>query len=247
MGWLSGLKRRFAKPFSRKGGTGSNPVPTAENEVVNLEGWPSGLRREFRKPVGAIPHRFESCTLRMEQQSAQQQEEFASSQERSTLTKEETLFSWKAPVRPFKARGRQFFSTVLLVAALLSIIGFVLEGLMVVFLVWAVVFLVFVLFSVPPEEIEYAITNKNIVIAGKRYPLQEVSRFWITERWGHTLLVFETPLRFPGRLELVLVGIDKEQVKQRLEEKVPYEEEAPGFADKAAGWLSKRLSLDERG
>ena len=28
-GWLSGSKRRFRKPFSRKGGTGSNPVPSA--------------------------------------------------------------------------------------------------------------------------------------------------------------------------------------------------------------------------
>lgn len=28
-GWLSGSKRRSRKPFIRKGGTGSNPVPSA--------------------------------------------------------------------------------------------------------------------------------------------------------------------------------------------------------------------------
>lgn len=169
----------------------------------------------------------------------------------STL-KEQTLFSWKGPVRPFRERSGQFFSTVLLVAILLSVIGYVLEGTMVVLLVWAVVFLVFVLFKVKPEEISYTITNKNIVIADKKYPLNLVSRFWITERWGTTLLVFDIPQQFPGRLELVLSSsagsehgrIDKDSVKKELEEFVTYEEQAPGFTDRAASWLSKRLSLD---
>ncbi|MBI4059116.1 hypothetical protein HY404_02640 [Candidatus Microgenomates bacterium] len=162
----------------------------------------------------------------------------------STLKKEEMLFSWKAPVRPFKARGSQFFSTVVLLGILLSVIGFVLEGPMVVVLVWAVVFLVFVLFSVPPEEIEYTITNKNIVIAGKKYGLDEVSRFWLTERWGHNLLVFEMPVRFPGRLEMVINSGDREKIKETLENYLTYEEEPPGMADKTASWLSKKLSLD---
>ena len=163
--------------------------------------------------------------------------------QRGTL-KEETLFSWRAPVRPFKERSRQFFTTVVLVAILLSLIGYVLEGVMVVFLIWAVVFLVFVLFRVQPEEIDYTITNKYIIIAGKKYRLEEISRFWIIERWEHKLLVFETPLRFPGRLELVLSGIDQEELKEKLSRYIPFEEESPGFVDKAASWLSKRLLLD---
>ena len=162
----------------------------------------------------------------------------------STL-KEQTLFSWKGPVRPFKTRGKQFFSTVILIASLLSIIGFVLEGVMPVFLIWAVVFLVFVLFRIPPEDIEYTISTKNIIIAGKKYPLETITRFWVTERWGSTLLVFEIPSQFPGRLELVLSGIDKDNVKHQLEEFINYEEEAPGFADRTASWLSKRLALDK--
>lgn len=162
---------------------------------------------------------------------------------KSTL-KEGVLFSWRGPVRPFKARGKQFFSTVILIAVLLSIIGYVLEGTMVVFLVWAVVFLVFVLFTIPPEEITYTITNKNIVIADKKHPIESATRFWITERWGSTLLIFEIPNQFPGRLELVLAGIDKNNVKKQLEEYITYEERAPGFADRTASWLSKKLYLD---
>jgi hypothetical protein len=34
-GWQSGLMRWSRKPFSRKGGTGSNPVPAAESILVN--------------------------------------------------------------------------------------------------------------------------------------------------------------------------------------------------------------------
>ena len=31
-----------------------------------MEGWPSGLRHTLGKRAGAIPHRFESCTLRLD-------------------------------------------------------------------------------------------------------------------------------------------------------------------------------------
>ncbi|MBI3290153.1 hypothetical protein HYZ78_02045 [Candidatus Microgenomates bacterium] len=170
-------------------------------------------------------------------------DEPATHQEERTL-KEETLFSWRAPIRPFKARSSHFFWTAILVAILLSIIGFVIEGFMVVVLVWAVLFLVFVLSKVPPGETDYEITNKNIKIAGKKYALEEASRFWITERGGHKLLVFDIPFRFPGRLELVLSEVDIESLKDKLGKYVEYEEEPPEFADRAARWFSKKLSLD---
>lgn len=170
-------------------------------------------------------------------------DEPAAKQDERTL-KEETLFSWRAPIRPFKARSSHFFWTTVLIAILLSIIGFVLEGFMVVMLVWAVVFLVFVLSKVPPEEIDYEITTKNIKIAGKKFSLEEASRFWISTRSGHKLLVFEMPLRFPGRLELVLGDVDEDKLKEELGKRIDLEEEPPEFTDRVARWFSKKLSLD---
>ncbi len=164
-------------------------------------------------------------------------------QQERNLT-EESLFSWRGPVRPFKARSSNFYWTTILVAILLSIIGFVIEGFMVVVLVWAVVFLVFVLSKVAPEDTDYEITNKNIKIEGKKYSLEEASRFWIAERGGHKLLVFEMPLRFPGRLELVLSEVSEKELKEKLGKYVEYEEKPPEFADRAASWFSKKLSLD---
>lgn len=161
-----------------------------------------------------------------------------------TLTKETNVIAWKAPVRPFKKRSKNFFSTVVLLAILLSIIGYVLEGIMVVALIWAVVLLTFALFTVEPEEVEYSITNKHIVLTGRKYPFEEIARFWITQRWGQKLLVFDMPMRFPGRLEIVLGDTDPKKVQEALEEYILFEEQAPGFADRAAAWFSKRLSLD---
>lgn len=165
-------------------------------------------------------------------------------QDQTSTLKEKNLFSWRAPVRPFKARGRDFFSTVLAIAGLLALILFFIEGIMPVFVIVAVVFLTFVLFSIPPEEVEYQITNQNILISGRKYPLDSVSRFWVSKRWGNDLLVFETPLRFPGRLELVVSGVDIESLKSTLANYVTMEEAPPTFLDRAASWLSARLPLE---
>lgn len=186
----------------------------------------------------------------MDEPAVQPEEQLASSEARSTLKdlpagrQENTLFSWRALVRPFKPRSSNFYWMTILVAILLSIIGFVIEGFMVVVLVWAVVFLIFVLAKVPPEEIDYEVTNKNIKIAGKKYGLDGASRFWLTQRGGHKLLVFEMPFRFPGRLELVLSDVNEEELKEKLGKYVEYEEQPPEFADRAARWFSKKLSLD---
>lgn len=162
----------------------------------------------------------------------------------STLTEETTLFSWRAPARPFKKRSRDFFTTVVSIAALLGIILFFIEGLMPVLVIVAVVFLTFILFSVSPEEVDYAITSKNIKIGESRYPIEGVSRFWISERFGQTLLILETPLRFPGRLELVLSGVEVEELKKALSRQVAFEQAPPTFLDKAASWFSKRLPIE---
>jgi len=159
--------------------------------------------------------------------------------------REKVLFSWKAPSRPFKNRNREFFTTILSIAALLGIIFFLIEGVMPVLVIVSAVFLIFVLSSVPPQEVEYEITNKNVVIGGKKYPLRQISRFWLAKRFGYDLLVFETPFRFPGRLELVVQGQDIEKLKETLYDYITFEEGTPTFLDKAASWFSKYLPIEE--
>lgn len=161
------------------------------------------------------------------------------------LSRSTELFSWQAPVRPFKKRTKDFYLTTLAVGVLVSIIVFILEdSVLPVFVVVALLFLVYMLTTVPPHQTEHKITAGGIVFGGKKYTWQELTCFWFTQRFGNDLLVVETT-RLPSRLEMVIHPKDKERIRQILEEFIDLEEAEPSFMDKMAAWLSKRVPLEE--
>ncbi|KKQ93619.1 MAG: hypothetical protein UT19_C0009G0028 [Candidatus Woesebacteria bacterium GW2011_GWB1_39_10b] len=110
-----------------------------------------------------------------------------------------------------------------------------------VVLLIALVFLFYILSTVEPETIEYAITNKGIKVADRRNDWEIFTRFWFTKRLNTDLLILET-LAIPGRLELVINESDKEKTKKTLSLYIPEEEAAPTRMDKASDWVSKKLS-----
>lgn len=167
----------------------------------------------------------------------------AEAEGRQTTTKpepEKALFTWKAPSRPFKRRDRDFWMTVIAIASIFSLILFLAEGVMPVIMIISVIFLFYVLSTVEPEEIEYAITNKGVKIAGKRTDLEQLSRFWFTRRFNDALVAFETFV-LPGRLELVIDPKDKEKMRKVLSDYLPEEEAPPSRLDRIANWFSKKL------
>lgn len=94
--------------------------------------------------------------------------------------------------------------------------------------------------TVEPENIEYKITNKGIKIIGNRTEWANLGRFWFGKRHDSDLLVLET--RFlPNRMELVIKGENKEEIKKILDEYLVYEEISPSNLDKAIDWFSKKL------
>jgi hypothetical protein len=159
---------------------------------------------------------------------------------RPELEPEKVLFSWKAAARPFKKRDKRFWTTVISIATLFGIILFLIEGAMPVILIISIIFLYYILSTVPPNEIEYAITNKGVKIADRTTEWGLTNRYWFAERLGSDLLVFETFV-LPGRLELVIKKEDKDKLKKVLGKYVLYEEVPPSNLDRAADWFAKKL------
>lgn len=159
------------------------------------------------------------------------------------VTQTKVLFSWRAYCRPFKKRNKEFFTTVLAVAFLLSVIFFTIGGWLPIVVIVSLVFLVYVLSTVSPEEVEHKITNRGVVFAGRTYFWEELTRFWLTERFGSQLVVIET-VRLPGRIEFVINPDDREKIKEIMGEHLLYEEATPTFLDRAASWFSKRIPLE---
>ncbi len=153
---------------------------------------------------------------------------------------EKDLVAWIAPSRPFKRRDKQFYVTTISIAGMVCLILFLAEGAMPVILIISLIFLYYVMSTVPPEEIEYKITNKGIKVVGRLTEWQDLGRFWFGKRFDTELLILETRL-IPNRMEIVIKPELKSDVEKNLKEYLVHEEISPSSLDKAIDWFSKKL------
>ena len=154
---------------------------------------------------------------------------------------EKDLFIWNAPARPFKKRNKEYYVTLIAIAAIVGLILFLVDGFMPVILIISLVFLFYIMNTVEPETIDYKITTKGIKVVDKRTDWKDLGRFWFSRRFDSELLVFETA-GLTGRLEIVIKSEDKEKIKKTLADYLTQEEVPPSFLDKTANWFSKKLS-----
>lgn len=153
---------------------------------------------------------------------------------------ERDLVVWSGPARPFKRRDRQFYVTVFAMAGIVGLVLFFAEGVMPVILIISLVFLYYVLSTVPPEDVEYKITSKGIKIAGKLTEWQYLTRFWFSKRFETELLIFES-LLIPGRIEFVIKADLKEKLRKEISAYIPYEEVPASGLDRVTAWFAKIL------
>lgn len=154
------------------------------------------------------------------------------------------LLSWKAPVRVFKKRDREFWTTVLAIAFLLGIILFFIKEWLLIVAIIALIFVYYVLSTVVPEEVEHQITNRGVRFAGKEYFWEEILSFWFSERLGQQVLNFGLRVGIPSRLELLLGQMEDKKIKEILVKYLPEETPQPSFLDKASDWLTKKIPLE---
>lgn len=157
---------------------------------------------------------------------------------------ERDLVVWNAPARPFKRYGRKFYVTIFSIVGIISIILFIAEGIMPVILMVSLIFLFYVLSTVPPETIENKVTSRGIKIAGKDILWQNISKFCFVSKAGGEVLVLET-LSLPGRMELVVNPEIKDVLKREISAFVPYEDLKTSTLDKVTSWVIKKLPDSE--
>jgi Ca2+/Na+ antiporter len=154
-----------------------------------------------------------------------------------------TLLEWKAPARPFKRKSKEFFSTVLTIAALIVIILAFLKEWFAILAVIAFVFLVFVTGKTPPEEVEHKITTRGIVTGGTEFRWEQLGRFWFEEKDGQKILCVEN-FTFPHVLIMLINEADEKKLKEILLNYLPQENPSQTWIDKASHWLTTKISLE---
>jgi hypothetical protein len=162
--------------------------------------------------------------------------------QKRTLTKD--LLSWKAETRPFKKRGREYFSTIAAIVFLIVVILLLIKERLLIGVTIAITFFAYVLATVPPTEAEYKLTTKGVVIGEKTYLWDQLNRFWFSEKLGSTILHFETTLPFPRQLQIIVKGVEKSKVKEVASKYLVFEKPEKTSLDRAGDWLKEKVPLE---
>ena len=168
---------------------------------------------------------------------------FASSQ----ITKPEPLkilIAWKAPVRPFKKRSREYFTTIGAIVFHLIVILLFLQEWFLIVVIMALTFFAYIMAMVEPLEVEHKITNRGIITGGKRYFWPELGRFWFSEKWNQKMLRVENFVGLPRHLILLMGGANEKEIKRILVEYLLFEKPEKTWVDNASDWLSRRIPLE---
>lgn len=164
------------------------------------------------------------------------------SEERKLPEEERVLFSWTADERPFEKKGKEFFSTVVVLALLISIILYFIEGVMPVLVVWAIVFMVWAVYRTEPGKVKNALTNRGLVTGENFYDWGVMESFWFEGRGGQKLLRVLLN-KFPGQIIVVCSVEEEGKVEELMKKYVRKNKPKDGWSDRAVKWMKKKMPL----
>jgi len=157
---------------------------------------------------------------------------------------QETFLSWSSPSRLFKKRDKEYFTNIGAIVFLLIVILVFAREFLLIAAVVSVVFLIYVLSTVPPENVNNKITNLGIESAGHYYRWEELGEFWFEEQWGQVMLIIR-PIYGP-RIIVLLGDQDKKRVRELLAEHVPFREKPEkSWVDNASTWITEKIPLEK--
>jgi hypothetical protein len=154
------------------------------------------------------------------------------------------LLQWPAPERPFRRINRQVFSTILSLAFLLGVILFFIEGAMPVITLIAVIFLYYVLGTIPPRTVTHRLTNWGIETEGHRWNWDDMTRYWFDGDKDHRMAVIELISGFPRHLRILLgESIKEDQLKSHLEKYLIHDRPEPNWLERIEKWSKSKINL----
>lgn len=162
------------------------------------------------------------------------------------LNEEKTLFEWEGLERSFKTRDRDFWITAISILVLASVILIFIKEFFLVIALCSVLFLYYVLSTVPPAKIKNKITNRGVYFGEAHYDWGILRRFWFKKSLDSEMILFETFLKIPRQVGLVINSNDKEKIKEIVVKHIPLLESSPTFVDKLTKWFADRLPLESR-
>jgi hypothetical protein len=156
---------------------------------------------------------------------------------------EEIILEWQAPSRPFKKHNKQYFTTIITIVLLLSLILFFAGQILPIAVVIAVAFLAYVMATIPPHTITNQLTTYGVRTEDNLYFWEELGFFWFEKKYSEDVLLIEVA-RFPNRLSLLIGSSTKEEVRDILSQVLLEERPPLTEIERLAKWLQKKVPLD---
>lgn len=113
-------------------------------------------------------------------------------QEQVPEIQDQTVFMWKAPLRPYKKRSSTLLRFFLAVALLVSAVVFFFGDVVTVVPIWALLFLFYIFAITPPPTVDNRITVFGVETAGVMLRWDALSHYYFDERLGYRVLVLVT-------------------------------------------------------
>ena len=204
--------------------------------------WPFRSKKVRAKATISPPKKYSGKLERVEQTT--ENPVLKAAPEASSGLDERVLLAWRSPERLFKQRGKEFYSTIIVLGVLISVILFFIEGIMPALVVWAVIFVVWATGKTPPAESEHQITSWGIRTAGKLYRFSGMTIFWLEEKWNKTVLRVLL-MAFPGQLVLLVNKEDEAKIKKILSDnRVTMQKPEPTWTDNLVKWFGEKIPLE---
>lgn len=175
-----------------------------------------------------------------------QQDEIIKNKILKDWNEEKIKIEWEAPERSFQKRNKDFWITIISILILVSVILFLVKEFFLIVALISILFLYYVISTVPPQDIKYKITNRAIYFGESNYEWDLLTRFWFKKSLSSQMIHFETKLRFPRRVSLVINSIDKEKIKEIVLKKIPLIKDSPTFIDKMSKWIISKVPLEKK-
>ena len=156
---------------------------------------------------------------------------------------EKIIFEWESYERPHKVWTKEFYSSVIVIAFLVSVILFFIEGVMPVFVVWALVFMMWAMSRTEPLITKNTMTTWGIRSVNKFYDFAKMGNFWMETKWGTRLLRVNL-VESPWHVVFVISKENEEKIKEEMSKVVPFMEPEPTVMDRMVKWLGEKIPLE---
>lgn len=132
------------------------------------------------------------------------------------------LYTWEAPIRVFVKRERKWFLTIGIIALILIFFLILVDKPLLIAVILATVFLVYVLATTKPDLLKHEITNKGIYTLKKLYRWTDITSYWFVEINGQELLYVNTKEKYTPRLIMLVGNGSIKELNEEMQKHTPY-------------------------